>query len=100
MPSLPSPYLPVEGQTYTLFGNQTDTHPYYALIGKLADDCIARYGFEKIRLVDLGFNYMIQFIKTDVKKFEFNRFTCKETHNAASASQKRDLDGCQEFSVG
>ncbi len=37
------PYLPVEGKTYSLFGDSTNTSDYYRLIGRLADEITARF---------------------------------------------------------
>lgn len=40
----PLNYFPLQGSTYSLFGNQTDTGPYYRKIALLADDLIEKFG--------------------------------------------------------
>jgi len=41
---IPIPYTPVEGKTYTLFGDTPSTAGYYRTIGELADQVVNRCG--------------------------------------------------------
>lgn len=37
------PYTPIPGETYSLFGRNSSTEEYYAMIKELADECLGKY---------------------------------------------------------